>query len=74
MFQNPHVYGILIIAMTALLTYAFNYTVDPVSARKALYKTLAAGALSVGVITWIATRPSRDAVLSEPFVVDTTSA
>jgi len=66
--QSPHVFGLLIVALTSALVYGLQYTLEPENSKKTLYKTLAAGVLSTVVVPWFVYRPQ--AVLTEPFVID----
>lgn len=71
MFKNPYVFGSLVVALTALLVFVYQYTVEPErgDANKRLaYKTLAAGALSVFAIGWVIHR--QEPVLTDPFPID----
>lgn len=65
--QNHHVFGVLIALVTALLVYAYQYTVDPSrdANKRTFYKTLAAGVISSLVLSWAIYRP--DQISSEPF-------
>lgn len=70
-FQNPYVFGSLIVALTSVLVYGFQYTVEPQRGeanRKLLYKILLAGLVSVFILGWLIHRP--DPVLTDPFPID----
>lgn len=71
LLQNPYVFGSLIVTLTAVLVYGFQYTVEPQKGdanRKLMYKTFAAGIVSVLLLGWLIHRPYP--VLTEPFPVD----
>jgi hypothetical protein len=65
--QNHHVFGVLIALVTAVLVYAYQYTVDPSrdANKKTFYKTLVAGVISSLVLSWAIYRP--DHISTEPF-------
>lgn len=70
-FQNPYVFGALIVLVTSILVYALQNTVDPDRAdanKKLMYKTMAAGAVAVFALGWFIHRP--EPLLSEPFPAD----
>lgn len=71
--QNHHVFGVLIALVTAVLVYAYQYTVDPSrdANKKTFYKTLVAGIISSLVLSWAIYRP--DHISTEPFNADPTS-
>jgi hypothetical protein len=66
-FQNHHIFGISIAVMTAILVYAYQYTIDPVreNNKRTFYKTLAAGVISALVLSWVIYRPEQ--LSTEPF-------
>lgn len=69
--QNPHVFGALVVALTAVLVYGLQYTVEPERAeanKKLAYKILIAGGVAVFALGYFIYRP--DPIMTEPFPMD----
>lgn len=68
MFQNPYVFGLLVVAATALTVYILQHTSEPDRAeanKKLAYKIVFAGSTLVFLLGYFLNRP--EPVLTEPF-------
>lgn len=68
--QQPYVFSIVVAVATAVLLYAYQYTVDkdPERTKKVFYKTLVAGVVAAVGLTWAIYRPTP--IATEPFSAD----
>lgn len=66
--NTPSAFAILVALLTAVLAWAYERTLEPDAAKvtRTFYKTLAAGAISAVVLTYIVHRP--EPVAPEPFM------
>lgn len=73
--QKPYVFAFVLSLATAVLVWMYNRTLvkqdpkaDPqTEAYRSFFKTLAAGLLAGGALTYLTTRRGNDVVASEPF-------
>lgn len=77
--QKPYVFAFALSFVTAVLVWLYNRTLAPSTspqdeARRSFFKTLAAGLLAGGALTYATTRRGRDVVAAEPFDMPSAAA
>lgn len=66
--QQPYVFALAIVVLTALLTFLYDKTLerDPAHHSRTFFKTLAAGVAAGLSLTWL-TSPRSELLATEPF-------